>query len=135
MADHKASVAAMFDQGWNRGEVDVFSSTMADTVVFHYAGAPRDMTRAQMGTVVLRWREAFPDLRMDIDEMIAEDDIVAARLTLSGTHQGDWAGAAPTGRHVTMALAMFFRFEGGRMVELWESDDQLGFRQQLGIES
>jgi steroid delta-isomerase-like uncharacterized protein len=127
----KAAVTSMFEQGWNRGEVEVFSSSIAETVDFHYAGSPQVVSREEMGAIVLRWRDAFPDLRMAIDELIAEGNLVAARLTLSGTHEGPWRGAAPTGKSVTMALMMFFRFEDGKLVELWESDDQLGFRRQL----
>lgn len=133
MSDIKASVVSMFDGGWNRGEVGIFTSTIADTVRFHYAGSPRELNRDQMSSIVLQWREAFPDLHMEIEELIAEGDIAAARLTLSGTHQGIWGSAEPTGRQVSMALTMFFRFENGKMVEIWESDDQLGFRRQLGI--
>jgi len=131
--DLKASVHAMIERGWNRGDVGVFSSTIADSVVFHYAGSPREVSREEMGAIVLRWREAFPDLRTDTDGLIAEGELVAARLTLSGTHKGPWGGAAPTGTRVRMASMMFFRFENGKLVELWESDDQLGFRRQLGI--
>lgn len=131
--DLEPLVLSMFEDGWSRGDVGAFSSTIADSVLFHYAGTPRRLSRDEMGEIVLRWREAFPDLRMDIEEMISEGDIVAARLTLSGTHEGPWRGAPPTGRRVSMALMMFFRFEDGRMVELWESDDQLGFQRQLGL--
>lgn len=133
MSDFKAAVVEMVQQGWNRGNTSVFASSIADPVTFHYAGSPRAVSQEQMGAIVLRWRTAFPDLNMSIDEIIAEGDIVAARLTMSGTHQGEWAGTAPTGRSFTMALTMFFRFENGRVVELWESDDQLGFRKQLGF--
>lgn len=132
-ADLRAAVVSMFEEGWNRGAVDVFSSTMADSVLFHYAGASRMVSREEMGEIVLRWREASPDLRMEIDELVAERYLVATRLTLSGAHEGPWAGAEPTGRQIAMALMMFFRFEEGRLVELWESDDQPGFQQQLGI--
>lgn len=123
----------MFNNGWNRGQTGVFKETIADTVLFHYAGSPRKLSQEQMSEIVLRWREAFPDLQMEIQELIVQGDIAAARLNLSGTHEGSWAGAAPTGKQVNMALMMFFRFEDGKMVELWESDDQLGFRKQLGI--
>ncbi|MEX2425853.1 MAG: ester cyclase [Thermomicrobiaceae bacterium] len=133
MSDPRASVIQMIQQGWNRGDTTVFTDSIADAVTFHYAGTPRAVTQEQMSAIVLQWRAAFPDLNMSIDEIIAEGDIIAARLTMSGTHQGEWTGTAPTGRSFTMALTMFFRFEHGKMVELWESDDQLGFREQLGI--
>lgn len=132
-ADPKAAVHSIVERGWNRGEVDTFSRTLADTVDFHYAGSVREMSRDQMSAIVLRWREAFPDLRMELEEMISEGDLVAARLTLSGTHEGPWAGAPATGKSVRMALMIFFRLEGGKVVELWEADDQLGFRRQLGL--
>lgn len=128
-----AAVHSMFEDGWNSGDTGVFDESIADSVLFHYAGSPREMTRGEMSEIVLRWREAFPDLRMDIQELVIRQDLAAARLTLTGTHEGPWAGAEPTGKQVSMALMMFFRFEDGKMVELWESDDQLGFRRQLGI--
>lgn len=131
--DPKAAVVAMTERGWTGGDLDIFSSLTADTVVFHYAGTPRVMSSEQLRSGVARWREAFPDLRMSVDEIIGEGDLVAGRFTLSGTHEGPWRGAAPTGRRVSMALMMFFRFEDGLLVELWEVDDQLGLQRQLGL--
>jgi predicted ester cyclase len=91
------------------------------------------LARDQMSEFIIRWREAFPDLRMEIEELLIENDLAATRLTFSGTHMAPWAGAEPSGEHVSMAPMMFFRFEDGKMVELWEVDDQLGFRRQLGL--
>lgn len=133
VSDHEAAIVLMFEQGWNEGRLEAFSATVADSVLFHYAGMPRTLSRDEMNSFVLQWREAFPDLEMRIDELIVKGDIAAARLTFTGTHEGNWQGAAPTGRKVRMALMMFFRFEDGMLVELWESDDQLGLRRQLGL--
>lgn len=127
------AVHSMFEEGWNRGFITSFEETVADSVLFHYTGSPRTLSRDEMSQFVVRWREAFPDLRMEVEELLIEDNLASARLTLSGTHEGAWAGAEPTGKRVTMALMMFFRFEDGKMVELWEVDDQLGFRRQLGL--
>lgn len=127
------AVAMIFNEGWNKGNVEVFGETIADSVLFHYAGSPKKYSLEQMSQIVLQWREAFPDLHMNIEGLVTEGNRAAARLTLTGTHEGTWAGADPTGKQVEMALMMFFRFEGGKMVELWESDDQLGFQQQLGL--
>lgn len=129
----RPAIESMFNDGWNRGEVSVFNETIADTVQFHYAGTPQELSLAEMSQIVLRWRQAFPDLRMNVEELLIQENLAAARLTLSGTHEGPWAGVDSTGKRVNMALMMFFRFENGKMVELWESDDQLGLRKQLGI--
>ncbi len=126
-------VHSMFEEGWNRGDIDSFDETIADSVLFHYAGSPRTLSRDEMSQFVIRWREAFPDLRIDLDEFLIQNKMAAIRGTLTGTHEGPWAGAEPTGEKVSMVLMMFFRFENGKMVELWEVDDQLGFRRQLGL--
>lgn len=127
------AVHSMFEEGWNRGDIASFDETVADSVLFHYAGSTRTLARDEMSQFVIRWREAFPDLRLNLDELLIEGNLSAARLTLTGTHEGHWGGAEPTGKQVTMALMMFSRFKNGKMVELWEVDDQLGFRRQLGV--
>lgn len=131
--DGKALVTEMTEAAWNRGEVAVLTSTMSDTVVFHYGGTARALTREQMSATVLRWREAFPDLEMRVEELVQEGELVAARFTLTGTQEGPWLDQEPTGRTVSMPLMMFFRVEDRRVVELWEVDDQLGLRRQLGL--
>lgn len=127
------SVHSMFEDGWSRGDIASFDETIADSVLFHYAGSPRTLSRDQMSEFIVRWRESFPDLKIDLEELLIQDNLAAIRGTLSGTHEGPWAGAEPTGEKVSMALMMFFRFEDGKMLELWEVDDQLGFRRQLGL--
>ncbi len=133
-AEIRAAIADMMEEGWSRGDVDAFATTVADSVDFHYAGAsPRRVSREELSEVVLAWRGAFPDLRMEVEEVLVEGDLAAVRARLEGTHRGPWRGAEPTGKQVGMSLMMFMRFEDGRMVELWEADDQLGFRAQLGL--
>lgn len=130
----RAAIEAMTERGWSEGDVAAFDATVADSVDFHYAGSPpRRVSRAALADVVLDWRRAFPDLRMEVEDVVVEGDLAAVRARLEGTHEGVWRGAEPTGERVGMALMMFMRFEDGRMVELWESDDQLGFRRQLGL--
>ncbi len=133
-AEIRTAIAAMTERGWSGGDVDAFRTSVADSVDFHYAGgAPRRLSREELGEIVLGWRRAFPDLRMGVEEVVVEGDLAAVRARLEGTHEGAWRGAEPTGERVGMSLMMFMRFEDGRMVELWESDDQLGFRRQLGL--
>ena len=77
--------------------------------------------------------EAFPDLHIEIDDLIAEGDKVASRVISMGTHKGELQGIAPTGKEVTTTIILITRLEGGKFAEDWESRDDLGMLQQLGV--
>jgi steroid delta-isomerase-like uncharacterized protein len=77
-------------------------------------------------------RTAFPDLRATVDDVIAEGDRVAARMTWHGTHGGDFVGVPPTGKRVAFPAFHFVRFSQGLAVEWWGTADLLGALQQLG---
>jgi predicted ester cyclase len=62
-------------------------------------------------------RSAFPDVRQTVEEMIAEDDKVVARVSWRGTHTGEYQGIAPTGKVVTGQGAVFYRFVDGKVVD------------------
>jgi predicted ester cyclase len=78
------------------------------------------------------FREAFPDLRFDVEIVIAEGDYVAARWTAAGTHTGRWGNTEATGRFVSFSAVNIFRFERGLVAELWNHRDDLGLQEQLG---
>ena len=65
--------------------------------------------------------------------MIAEDDRVVVRLTMSGTHTGEFFGIPPTGRRVTVPGAHILRVAGGKVAEHWGANDDLWFLRQLGV--
>lgn len=74
---------------------------------------------------------AFPDLRHDIQDQIAEGDLVVTRWTATGTHHGDLMGVAPTGRSISFTGINIYRLEGDKLVESQVSWDMLGLLQQL----
>jgi predicted ester cyclase len=77
--------------------------------------------------------DGFPDIRGTIDDMFGEGDKVVARVTLSGTHTGTFAGAAPTGKRITWTSIRIWRFEEGKVAETWAMQDRLGLLTQLGL--
>lgn len=77
--------------------------------------------------------EAFPDLTLTLEAMVEEDDVVAARWTAAGTHDGEFDGIEPTGEEFEIPVMGMFRFEDGRVTEVWLLPDRLGLMQQLGI--
>ena len=75
---------------------------------------------------------AFPDLKIDVDHMVADDDNVSIAYTVTGTHRGDFMGIPPTGRQIRARGVQMARFADHKIVERWGSSDQLGILQQLG---
>lgn len=82
--------------------------------------------------IVDLFHAAFPDVRWTIDDMVAEGDRVAMRLTMTGTHRGDFFGIAPTGRYVEVGGTHIVRVADGRIAEHWGHNDDLGLMRQLG---
>ena len=76
---------------------------------------------------------ANPYWRSEVHLLVAEGDYVVERFTASGTHRGEFMGAAPTNRTVTMPGINIFRFRDGKIVERWRNLDVLGFLVQLGV--
>ena len=76
---------------------------------------------------------AFPDIEQEVEDVVAEGDTVAMRLTAHGTHEGPMMGLEPTGREIEVQQTVFTRVEDGEIVERWLHPDNLGMLQQLGV--
>jgi predicted ester cyclase len=97
-----------------------------------------ELYSARLARGARRWitpfRTSFPDVHMEIVDLIAEGDRVVGRFTCSGTHLGEWLGQAPTGRRFEgIDEVYFFRFSGGRIVHAWGIEDTLRRLEQLGL--
>jgi steroid delta-isomerase-like uncharacterized protein len=76
-------------------------------------------------------REGFPDLSITVEDVMAEGDRVAARVTMRGTHRGQFQGIAPTGKHVEVKAMDMFRISNGKIVAHWgHADDPTGYLRQ-----
>jgi len=93
-------------------------------------GMPSD--RNAVKEFIGMYLEAFPDLQISIDELLAVEDKVIGRFTFTGTHEGELMGLPPTGRRISVRQIAIYRIEDGKVVEEWEVSDQLGLMQQLG---
>jgi steroid delta-isomerase-like uncharacterized protein len=130
---NKALVRRFYEEAWAKGELDVADELFADDYVRHdlRAGDPTPGPEGQK-EIAAAFRAAFPDLIWQIDFLLADGDFVVGRWTATGTHLGPWAGVEPTGRPMRFSAINVFRFEGGKVVELWNHRDDLGLMQQLG---
>ena len=130
---NKALVRRLTNEVQNRGNIAAVDEIAAPTFVNHSAppGVPSD--REGVKQLTLLFRRAFPDGTMTVEDMIAEEDMVATRKTFRGTHQGAFMGIPPTGRRVAIELIDMVRVVDGRVVEHWNVVDNLGLLQQLGV--
>ena len=78
-------------------------------------------------------RSTFPDLTVKVDDQVAEGDKVVNRLTITGTHQGEFMGIPAPGKSFSMGAVAIFRIEDGKIAERWGETDMIGMMQQLGV--
>jgi len=79
--------------------------------------------------------KGFPDLRVEIEDIIAEGEKVAHRFTFCGTHRGEFLGVAPTGRSVSAAGMQVNLFSDGKCIEVWSVHDTFRFLSEIGAVS
>jgi steroid delta-isomerase-like uncharacterized protein len=130
LAENKALVRRFIEEFWNQGNLAAADDLMSPDVVIHepVAGAVGDL-KAFNASI----RAAFPDWRATVDEMVAEGDCVAERWTGRGTHNGAMQEIPATGRQVAVPGAVFYRIEGGKIVEFRGQFDRMSLMRQLGV--
>jgi predicted ester cyclase len=131
--ENKAQFRRMYEEGFNQGVLHVADELIAPECINHEV-PPGTNNRGpeSLRMVITMLRAAFPDLRFAIEELIAEGDIVAGRLTMTGTHQGSLMGMPPTGRAVRQNHMHFVRLRNGKAIEHWGVRDDVGMMRQLG---
>jgi steroid delta-isomerase-like uncharacterized protein len=131
---NKNVVRRLFDEVWNKGQQQIADELFAPTYTHHDSSTP-EVGRGPESEKkrVAIYRNAFPDLRLTVEELTAEGETVTARWSCRGTHKGDLNGIAPTGKQFTISGISIARFTDGKMVEGWVNWDALGMLQQLGI--
>lgn len=131
-SSHRHAVQRMIDEAFNAGNLKVLPELIAPDHVSHLP------TGDHYGPEGVRidiagFRTAFPDLRLDLDDVIEADERVIYRFTARGTHAGPFLGLPATGRKVRVQGIGIDRFSGNRMVERWVQYDSWGLLQQLGV--
>jgi steroid delta-isomerase-like uncharacterized protein len=125
-------VGRWYDDVWSGGDVDVLDELLAADHSHHWAIGPDTTGVDPIKERVAMWRATLPDLAFTADPVIAEGNLVAARWTGTGTNQGGFLGAPPTGQTVQLEGINVFRFECGRIAEVWSEMDGIGFFEQVG---
>ena len=133
--EHTKSIAIrLADELFNKGNLGIVDELIAADAIDHNEPTGTDC-RQHFKQVATLLRSAFPDLHFTFDDAIAEGDKVAARTTMSGTHQGpgEFFGTPPSGKHFEIQQIRLLRIVNGQMKESWAVIDMLGWMQQLGV--
>ncbi len=132
-AANKATMAGLYEV-FNTGDLANVDSLMITDVIEHQMMPGIEATGSEaFRQIVQQMREAFPDLRMVADEMVAEGNFVATRFTMSGTNTGTFMGSPATGRSFEVSGLDLVRFESGKAAEHWGYQDDMSFMVQLGM--
>jgi predicted ester cyclase len=127
--ENKALVRHIYDLIM-QGKVASTYELYAPESVFH--GLSGDMYVEQVKGADAIFFAAFPDAVYVFEDMIAEGDKVAFRVTMTATHKGEFMGIAPTEKKIKLGITNIVRIVGGKVIEFWGSPDMLGLMQQIG---
>jgi predicted ester cyclase len=131
--ENKTLFRRTYEELLNQGNLEVAEDLVSSDFINHEAPPGIDRGPESLRGLATMLRTAFPDLHFAIEELVSEGDIVAGRLTMSGTHEGPLMGTPPTGRSVRQDHMHFVRFRDSKAVKHWGVRDDLGMMQQLGV--
>jgi len=134
--DLKARTLEGFERMFNQGDLAYVDEAIDPTGTDHQEPLGTDFV-THLKEVITAMRDAFPDLRFEVHEVLAEGDIVATRSTMTGTHRGRFmmgplAALPPTGKQIAVPHMHFFRYKDGRVVDLWHVWNTTELMRQLG---
>lgn len=133
LEENKQLIHRLIYEDINRGDQAVAAEIIAPDFVDHTN--PPGMQHGLEGhnMIVSIFNSAFSDFGFEIEDILAEGDKVAIRVTMRGTHTGELFGIPATGRRVMVSGTHFLRIANGRVAEHWGTNDDMGLMQQLGV--
>jgi steroid delta-isomerase-like uncharacterized protein len=133
--ENKALVRRWFEEVWNKGRADAIDEMFDENGIAH--GLADDSSNPIRGPKNFRpfhttFREAFPNMNIVIEDMVAEGDKVAARCSVRGKHEGELMGRAATQAPVDFTGITIVRIDNGKIVEAWNNFDFMTMYKQCG---
>jgi predicted ester cyclase len=118
-------------EAFDTGRLALLDEAVAENYVDHMPLPGVPSGREGLKRTVEIFRAGLPDMKSTIEQVIVENEFVVTRLTITGTHRGDFLGVKGTGKKITFAGLDIHRVQGGRVVESWHVEDLLGALQQI----
>jgi steroid delta-isomerase-like uncharacterized protein len=130
--ENKTIVRRLYEEVWNDRKVDVVDKLLSPSHALQEPNASGSQIGPEVyKTTVTRFLAAVPDLRFTIQDMISEGDKVVVAWVLSGTHQGEFYGIAPTNKKVSVEGITIHQIKNGKILESYASWDRLGMMRQV----
>lgn len=133
MVDHSQTMRTGYDR-ISAGDIDGFGALLARDFVEHEESPGLPPTKDGVLEFFHQMRTAFPDLRMEVEDVIAGGDKTVARVRTTGTHHGEFMGIPSTGKGIDVQVIDIMRFDGAGLVcEHWGLIDTMSMMEQLGV--
>lgn len=138
MADHEAVIDRYYEEMFTDGDTDVAEEIFAEDIRYH---GPRSVTPGTLSSVsqvkafVNRYHAAFPDIEYEVESVFGDGEEVAVRWNSTGTHTEELFGIDGQGEEYSGTGLNMFRFEDGKIAEVWSYWDTLGMVRELGLVS
>lgn len=118
--------------GLNKQDFSVFDEVFEPDYTLHVAGMPDFVGADSLKEMVIQSFAGLSNAKWIVEDIIAEDDRVATRWSMTALHTGEYMGVPATNKEIQLSGTVIDRFENGRIIEAWENFDSLGLMQQLG---
>ncbi len=134
---NKAVVRGLLEDIWSRGNLTLVDEIFTTNFIRYGPTLEGGEVRGREGfkRLVTMYRVTYPDLRVALEDQVAEGALIVTRWTARGTHRGELMGIAPTGKRVTVAGVIIDRIADGKIEAEWACYDAMGMLQQLGAAS
>lgn len=131
MSEQNKSLIRNYVETWNQGDLQKLSEYWSPNMVHHTRTKSHGLEEVK--NIVGSFMNAFPDLRWNIDDIVAEGDRVVTRMTAQATNTGSYMGLPATGKKITCAVMGIARVDDGKIAEHWGVTDELAMMAQLGL--
>ena len=130
---NKAMVRRFWEEVFNGRKLSLIDEIFTADWVYHGVGGLKVYGQEGLKQFLTEYYNAFPDMQVKVENLIAEGDKVVSHVTSRGTHKGELMGIAPTGKQVTVPVICISRFVDDKIGENWEIIDLFGMLQQLDV--
>jgi steroid delta-isomerase-like uncharacterized protein len=129
LKNNKQLVRRLYEDCINPGKVELIAQYIADDFVGSPGG---EKGPAEATNTIVALRTGFPDIRFEVEDLIAEGDRVTVRWTFQATHMGAFRGVPPSRKQVTQTGNVIYQVRNGKFIRAWTQIDRLGMLQQIG---